>query len=182
MADETKSRRADATPVTLAPHDPQWAEQAAMECDRIRTAAGDTLVAVHHIGSTSIAGIVAKPTIDLLPVVDSLDALEARRGQIEQLGYFWRGEFGIPGRRYCVLERDGRRIFHVHFFAGGSENIARHLAFRDYLRAHRDEALAYEAIKRAAAEAHPHNSLAYNEHKSAWIRACLERALAWAQS
>ena len=152
-----------------------------MECDRIRKAAGATLLAVHHIGSTSIAGIVAKPTIDLLPVVDSLDALEARREQIEQLGYLWRGEFGIPGRRYCVLERDGRRIFHVHFFARGNENIARHLAFRDYLRAHRDEALAYEAVKRAAAEAHPHNSLAYSEHKSAWIRACLERALAWAQ-
>jgi GrpB-like predicted nucleotidyltransferase (UPF0157 family) len=56
------------------------------------------------------------------------------------------------------------------------------LLFRDYLRAHRDEALAYEAIKREAAAAHPYNSLAYNDHKSAWIVACQERARAWAAS
>jgi len=60
--------------------------------------------------------------------------------------------------------------------------VVRQLLFRVLLRAHRDEALAYEAIKREAAAAHPYNSLAYNDHKSAWIVACQERARAWAAS
>ena len=80
-----------------------------------------------------------------------------------------------------VLEREGKRIFHTHFFVDGHENVVRQLLFRDYLRAHRDEALAYEAIKREAAAAHPSNSLAYNDHKSAWILDCQERARAWAK-
>jgi len=173
---------ADATRVWLAPHDPDWARIAEAEGARLKAALGGVLIAVHHMGSTAIPGIAAKPTMDLMPVVTGLEALEAKRSAIEALGYLWRGEFGIPERRYCVFERDGKRIFHTHIFVDGNENVVRQLLFRDYLRAHRDEALAYEAIKREAAAAHPHNSLAYNDHKSAWILACQERARAWAAS
>ena len=173
---------ADATRVWLAPHDPDWARIAEAEGARLKAALGGVLIAVHHMGSTAIPGIAAKPTMDLMPVVTGLEALEAKRSAIEALGYLWRGEFGIPERRYCVFERDGKRIFHTHIFVDGNENVVRQLLFRDYLRAHRDEALAYEAIKREAAAAHPHNSLAYNDHKSAWILACQERAWAWAAS
>lgn len=180
MADERGDRSADATAVTLAPHNPAWADMAAAESARIAAAVGDALIVIHHMGSTAIPGIVAKPIVDLMPVVRSLEALEQRRSEIEALGYRWRGEFGIVGRRYCLLERDGKRLFHAHFFAEGHDNIATQLAFRDYLRAHRDEAQAYEAAKHAAAAAHPDNSLRYNDHKSAWIRACQERAKAWA--
>lgn len=173
------TRSADATAVYLAPHDPAWAVMARDEIARLAPAIGSNLIEIHHIGSTSIPGIVAKPTVDLMPIVHSLDELDAVRPSIEALGYIWRGEFGIEGRRYCPLERDGRRIFHVHFYAQGNPQIATQLAFRDYLRAHRDEAFAYEAIKREAAAAHPSDSLAYNKHKSDWIRACQTRAQAW---
>ena len=171
---------ADATRVLLAPHDPAWAEMAAAEGARLAGVLGEKLIAAHHIGSTAIPGIAAKPVVDLMPVVRSLEALEARRADVEALGYLWRGEFGIEGRRYCVLERNGKRVFHVHFYQAGAAQIGAQLVFRDYLRAHRHEALAYEAAKHAAAEAHPENSLAYNDHKAGWIRACLERANAWA--
>ncbi len=180
MADEREARRADATRVSLEPHNPAWAGMALAESARIAEAAGDIFMRIEHIGSTAIPGIAAKPTIDLMPVVRDLDELDGRRADIEALGYLWRGEFGIEGRRYCVLERDGKRLFHVHFYATGNDNIARQVAFRDYLRAHRDEALAYEAIKRESAASNPADSMAYNDHKSDWIRACLQRALAWA--
>lgn len=180
MTDEMTARRADATPVELAPHDPHWALMAAAEGARISDAIGLSPVRVEHIGSTAIPGIAAKPTIDLMPVVpDDVDPASCR-ASMEGLGYLWRGEYGIPGRGYCVFERDGRRMFHVHIFADGNENVARHTAFRDYLRTYPHEAQAYETVKRAAAAAHSDNSLAYNEHKSSWIRACQERALAWA--
>jgi GrpB-like predicted nucleotidyltransferase (UPF0157 family) len=172
---------ADATRVWLEPHTPEWAAMAEAEAARLKAVLGDVLVTVHHMGSTAIPGIAAKPTVDLMPVVTSLEALEAKRSAIEALGYLWRSEFGIPERRYCVLERDGKRIFHSHFFEDGHANVATQLLFRDYLRAHRDEALAYEAIKREAAATHPYNSLAYNDHKSSWILVCQERARAWAR-
>ena len=115
-----------------------------------------------------------------MPIVHRDFDPERCRTPMETLGYRWRGEFGISGRGYCVLERDGKRLFHVHIFAEGNENIARHIAFRDYLRVHPDEAGAYEAAKRAAAAAHPGNSMAYSGHKSDWVRACVDRAMAWA--
>lgn len=180
MPDERDARRRDATAVTLAPHDPDWLRIAAAESARISAGIGPAILRVEHIGSTAIPGIAAKPTIDLMPLVSSEDNLDACREPMEALGYLWRGEFGIPGRRYSVMERDGKRLFHVHIFAEGNENVARHVAFRDYLRAHRDEALGYEATKVGAAAAHPWDSMAYNDHKSSWIRACQERALAWA--
>lgn len=178
--DERAARMADATRVTLTPHDPDWAKMAEAEGARIAEALGDIFLRVEHIGSTAIPGIEAKPTVDLMPVVRDIALADERRGAMEALGYLWRGEFGIEGRRYCVLERDGKRLFHVHIFADGHSNIATQLMFRDYLRAHRDEALAYQAIKREAAAAQPDNSLAYNDHKSAWIVACQTRAKAWA--
>lgn len=179
--DERAARMADATRVWLEPHNPDWARMAQDEGARLKGVLGDVLVTVHHMGSTSIPGIAAKPTVDLMPTVTSLEALEAKRPAVEALGYLWRGEFGIPERRYCVLEREGKRVFHTHFFVDGHENVVRQLLFRDYLRAHRDEALAYEAIKREAAAAQPGDSLAYNDHKSAWIIACQARAKVWAE-
>jgi len=172
--------RADATKVHLLPHDPAWAARAADESRRIAAAIGPSILAIHHIGSTAIPGIVAKPTIDLMPVVTSAADLDPCEDPMKRLGYIWRGEFGIAGRRYCPFEEDGRRIFHVHIYAQDNSQVTRQIAFRDYLRAHRDEACAYEAAKRAAATAHPDNSLAYNEHKGVWMKGAIERAETWA--
>jgi len=98
MADDREARRTDATEVWLEPHNPDWPRMADAEAARLKATLGDVLVAVHHMGSTSIPGIAAKPIVDLMPTVTSLVALEARRGDIEALGYLWRGEFGIPER------------------------------------------------------------------------------------
>lgn len=142
---------------------------------------GENLITVHHIGSTAIPGIKAKPIVDLLPIVRDLAALDAKEAEVVALGYVWRGEFGLPGRRFCVLSdaETGRRLFHVHCWQAGSGEIARHLAFRDYLRAHPGQALAYEAEKEKAARIAAHDMLAYNDAKSDWILACQKRAEAW---
>jgi GrpB-like predicted nucleotidyltransferase (UPF0157 family) len=173
---------ADRRKVELVPHDPAWAAQAAAESARLSEAIGETLIRIEHVGSTSIAGIVAKPTIDLMPIVRSLAELDARQSHVEALGYVWRGEFGIPGRRYCIREQQGRRLFHVHCHQVDHPEIARTLDFRDYLRAHSEEARAYETLKRAAAAAHPADTLAYSNAKSDWIKACIERATEWTKT
>jgi GrpB-like predicted nucleotidyltransferase (UPF0157 family) len=166
--------------VELVPHDPAWPAVAAAESVRLAAAIGETLIVVEHIGSTAIPGIAAKPTIDLMPIVRDLAVLDARQPRIEALGYVWRGEFGIPGRRYCIREEQRRRLFHVHCHETGHPGIAETIKFRDYLRARPEEARAYEAQKRAAAAAHPADTLAYSNAKSGWIRDCIARATEWA--
>jgi GrpB-like predicted nucleotidyltransferase (UPF0157 family) len=172
---------ADRRAVELVPHDPRWSEMARNEADRLSAVLGDIVVSIEHIGSTSIPGIIAKPTIDLALSATSLDALDKSRGTFEAMGYIWRGEFGIPGRRYCPRDHDGKRVFHVHCYANGSQEVRRNCLFRDYLRANAVEAQAYEQVKRAAGIAHPFDTLAYSATKSDWIAACLERAEAWAK-
>ena len=167
--------------IVLVEHDPRWSAVAARETERLRAALGDALIEVHHIGSTSIPGIRAKPIVDLLPVVRSLDEIDAARRHVEALGWWWRGEFGIAGRRYCVLTdaTTGARIAHAHAFAAGSGEIARHVDFRDYLRAHPDEARAYESEKLRAMALHADDRNAYTDAKGPWIEACDRRAAAW---
>jgi GrpB-like predicted nucleotidyltransferase (UPF0157 family) len=166
--------------VELVPHDPAWALQAAEESALISFALGPALIRVEHVGSTSIPGLRAKPTIDLLGVAISLEALDAREGAMIALGYAWRGEFGLAGRRYCSRDApDGRRLFNVHCWAQGHDALSRHIAFRDYLRAHPAEAQSYEAEKLRAAAICNDDKARYADAKSAWIQACQERALTW---
>lgn len=169
------------TRTELHPHDPAWADEARAEIARLTAALGEAVVCIEHIGSTSIPRIAAKPIIDLLPLASSLAAVDARANDVIALGYDWRGEYGIPGRRFCTRTdpATGRRLFNVHIFASDSPDTARHVAFRDYLRAHPDEARAYEAEKQRAAALHPADVFAYNDEKNDWIKACEHRALAW---
>jgi GrpB-like predicted nucleotidyltransferase (UPF0157 family) len=168
-----------AIPVHIEPYDPRWPALAARYCSELFVL-GPVLVCVHHIGSTSVVGLSAKPVIDLMPMVTDLASLDAVRCPVEALGYGWHGEFGIDGRRYCTLADDaGKRIVQLHFYAQGSLHARRHLAFRDYLRAHPAVAAEYEAEKHRARALHPDNSHAYSEEKGAWIRAAEAKALAW---
>ena len=165
-------------PVRLADYDPDWPRQAAERAARLR-ALEPVLVAVHHIGSTSVPGLMAKPIIDLMPLVADLAALDQERGTVEALGYRWHGEYGIPGRRYCTATVGERRVAQLHFFVLGSPGAHRHLAFRDYLRAHPAAAAQYAAVKRRARDQHPNDSHAYGAAKQPWIDATEAQALAW---
>ena len=158
--------------VRLHQYDPSWAEAARREVERLTATVGEVIITVHHIGSTAIPGICAKPIVDLMPVVRNHAELEVSRSVIEKLGYVWWGEDGLPGRRYCTLDDriTGERKVQLHCYERTSSEIARHLAFRDYLRSRPDLARACEAEKTRCAELHALDSHAYTDCKSAWIR------------
>lgn len=170
--------------VELHPHSRNWAKLAHAEIARLHGGLGAVLVAVHHIGSTSIPGIMAKPIIDLIPVASDLDRLDRAMLIMESLGYECLGEFGLPGRRYCRRNDPvtGKRAFQLHCYAQGSPEIDRHLAFADYLRAHPAIAKDYEAEKIRAAALHPGNVLDYNDAKNDWIKRTERDALQWWQA
>ena len=153
--------------VVLAPHDPAFRAFAAAQSGLWRAALGDVLIRVEHIGSTAIPGILAKPVLDLLPIVTDLAALDVKRDAVEAMGFEWRGPFGLPGRRYC--KRSDPAI-HVHCYAIGNPEITRHLAFRDYLIANPSTAAAYSAQKQRCVALHPTDRIAYGDCKSDWIK------------
>ena len=169
--------------VEVVAHDPGWREAFAAEANRVSAALGENVVAVHHIGSTAIANIYAKPILDLLVEVRDLAKVDDRRAAMESLGYEVMGEFGIPGRRYFRKnDREGTRTHHIHTFEAGSAQAERHLAFRDYLTAHPVEAQNYGELKRKLAEQHPQNPDGYMDGKDGFIKEIDRRAARWRAS
>ena len=118
---------------------------------------GSNLVRIEHIGSTSIPGLHAKPIIDLLPLVRQIEDVDPLEASLETAGYNWYGEYGLSGRRY--LNRDDEagstRIANIHIYAINHPEADRHLAFRDYLRAHPDVVAEYAALKQRCAAQNP---------------------------
>ncbi len=167
-------------PVELVPYSAGWPVLAERELGRLVHALHGLVVEAHHIGSTAVPGLSAKPVVDLLLVVRGVAELDDREAAVRHLGYRCRGENGIAGRRYYTLDDTltGQRQFQVHCFGAGSGEVERHLAFRDYLRTHPEAARAYEAEKRRCRELHPDDSNAYCDAKASWIAGVLPLALA----
>ncbi len=175
-----ESAPAGPTPIRLVAHDPRWADAFVHEGARIVAALGDVLVRIHHVGSTSIADIVAKPVIDILLEVSSLDALDMRATRLGALGYEAKGEFGIAGRRYFRKDdAHGSRTHQVHAFAAGFADVQRHLDFRDYLRAHPDVARAYGVLKQELARRAGSDVASYTDAKTPFVREVERRAAEW---
>jgi GrpB-like predicted nucleotidyltransferase (UPF0157 family) len=165
---------------SFAAWSPHWAVAFEHESARWHSLLGDALLAVHHIGSTAVPGLAAKPIIDLLPVVQNLAAVDELTPQIIAAGYGAWGECGLSGRRYFTRDGgEGRRLYNIHLYAKHDPAIERHLAFRDYLISHPAFRNDYEALKRAAFAAHPSDIAAYNDAKSAWLREHEQLAVAW---
>lgn len=166
--------------IVLAPHDARWPVWFADEASLISTALSGVLVELHHIGSTAIPEIAAKPVIDMLAVVTSVEALDHASPKLESLGYESKGEFGIPGRRYFRKNSPaGVRTHQLHAFAIGSADIERHVNFRDYLRAHPAEARAYEVLKRTLAVQTLGDGAAYSDGKTEFVTEMERRAAVW---
>jgi len=147
--------------------------------DKLR-AAVPALVEIDHIGSTSIPGICAKPILDLLGAGSGIAALDASRAAFEAMGYAWRGEYGLAGRRYLTKDdpASGERRIQLHCYNHGSSEIIRHLAFRDLLRADPQLASEYCQMKRGCARLHSDDSHTYADCKDAWIKRVEAMALA----
>ena len=164
---------------TFTEYSPTWPTEFTQEAQRLRTLLGKELVDIHHIGSTSVPGLAAKPIIDLMPVAQSIEAIDRLTPTLEQNGYQSWGEYGLPGRRFFTRDRDGYRTHNIHFYQMCHPDIERDLAFCAYLRSHEEVRQEYAALKRDVYARHPADGAAYNEGKDAWIKATEVIALEW---
>lgn len=136
--------------IEVVPYNPQWPQLFAAEAELIKQALGDNCVTIHHIGSTSVPGLSAKPIIDMLPVVHNIQAVDQTTKAMESLGYEAKGEFGIAFRRY-FQKSNYVRTHNVHVYQEGDPEISRYLKFRDWMRSHPEDAEAYAKLKQELA-------------------------------
>ena len=159
-----------------------WPTAFAQEAKGLQALLGDELVVIHHIGSTSVPSLAAKPIIDLLPLVYDINRIDHYQPSMIAAGYQAWGENELPGRRYFTKDADGVRTHNVHIYAFDHPEVMRHLAFRDYLRVHPAACTEYVAVKRLAYAQHPADIIAYNNAKDRWIKTTEQVALAWYQA
>jgi GrpB-like predicted nucleotidyltransferase (UPF0157 family) len=134
------------------PYDPAWPGIIEQEAHGRHTLMAQYLLSLHQMGSTAAPGLAAKPTTDILAEVRDHAWQDAQIPARESLGYQSEGANGVPGRRY-IQRLDGEApLCDLHVYEAGQPDVQRRRNFRDVLRAHPEEALAYAAMKRALVE------------------------------
>lgn len=154
--------------VDVVPYDPSWPAMFEREAALIKQALGKNCLAVHHIGSTAVPGLSAKPIIDILPVVKNILEVDQAIQEMEKLDYEAKGENGIAFRRF-FQKGIPIRTHHVHVFEEGDPEINRHLKFRDWMRMHGEDAQAYAQLKLTLAEKFPNDIFNYCLGKDSFV-------------
>lgn len=168
------------TTVEVVAPDAGWAAAFGAAAAWLEGALGENFVRIHHIGSTAILGIWAKPIIDMLLEVREIERVDGLNGVLGAAGYGPPyGEFGLAGRRYFPRTVNGRRSHNLHIYQSDNPAIVRHLAFRDYMIAHPAEAQVYSQLKVSLAGQFRHDFEGYMAGKDAYIKEMEQRALRW---
>ena len=153
-----------------------WPRLFKEEAERISASLNELQKTMEHIGSTAVPGLRAKPVIDIMIGVSSLEQADSCVPLIEGTGYLYRPEHedSMPERRY--FERSGSEIdYHVHMVVFESKFWKEHIFFRDYLRENSKAAEQYAALKKELAGKFRDNREAYTNGKAEFIQGILRR-------
>ena len=159
--------------VEIAAHDPRWAEQFAAERQRLLDLFPGKLLGLEHIGSTAVAGLAAKPIVDMLGDVESMCLADEILRRLCQEGYATSAEFNttLGERRWLMRHQNGRRTHHLHLVIHDGIEWRMRIKFRDALRADRELAVRYEALKRDLAARFAQDRDKYTDGKGEFIDA-----------
>jgi GrpB-like predicted nucleotidyltransferase (UPF0157 family) len=160
--------------ITLVDYDPAWPERFAFDAERISGALGDRAVLVEHAGSTSVAGMAAKPIVDIVLAVPDPAAEAEYVPALEAIGYGL--HLREPDWHEHRLLRPADKSVNLHVFAAGSSEIARMLRFRDRLRSSPEDFSLYLATKRELAAREWARVQDYADAKDAVVAEILARA------
>jgi GrpB-like predicted nucleotidyltransferase (UPF0157 family) len=162
--------------IRIVPYDPAWPARFDQERAALTAAIGEWAVGgVHHVGSTSVPGLEAKPIIDILVGVRDLEESRSCFGRVATLGYLYAPYRANEMHWFCKPD-PRRRTHHLHLVPTDSSRFRDELAFRDYLRGHRDVAEEYGTLKRGLAREFEQDREAYTAAKADFICAVVNRA------
>lgn len=163
--------------IRLSDYNPDWIRLYQQEAEFLTTIFTDEIVRFEHFGSTSVPGLKAKPVIDMMCIVKDINKIDLYNDRMHLLGYDVAGDWGIPGRR--LFRKGGEeRTHHIHCYQADNPQIERHLVFRDYLRAHPEEAARYSQFKQELADRFEDTSQ-YSPAKKAFVSTMEQQALSW---
>ncbi len=165
-------------PVVLVAYDSRWPSMYTEAKAEIQRALGDHILAIEHVGSTAVPGLLSKPVIDIMIGVRRLEDAAACIPLLEAIGYEYRpdAEADIPERRYFDRGPPGARTHHLHLVEFAREFWMRHILFRDFLRAHADRADEYGVLKQRLAAEFTSDRVAYTDGKDDFVRRTVEDA------
>ena len=161
-------------PIEIVSYDPSWPARFAEEAGLLRGALAAWLVGpIEHIGSTAVPGLAAKPVIDIMAAVPTLDASRPAIAAASTLGYCYY-PYRPDSEHWFCKPSPAFRTHHLHLVPIDSPQWGRAIAFRDYLRAHSDVAQEYEALKRQLALEFRDDREAYTQAKHPFITRIIE--------
>ena len=161
-------------PVIIEDYDPRWPKLFETLRSRLAAVLTELVVSIEHVGSTSVAGLAAKPIIDIDVLLRSSSDLRVVIRKLAELGYEYQGDLGISGREAFRNEAVGIR-HHLYVCPPGSREYDRHIAFRNHLREHAADADAYARLKRELATRYGADREGYNQAKSEFVEHILCR-------
>ena len=165
-------------PIVLSDHNPDWKKQYAEEKELLIRYFGDMLIRIHHIGSTAVEGLIAKPTVDILLEVDPVSSPDVVRQTARRCGYAVMAEDAAPEYRLDLCkgytpQGFADKVFHLHIRHPGDWD---EIVFRDFLRKNPVKAQEYAELKKQLQKRFEHDRDAYTEAKGDFIRACVKEA------
>jgi GrpB-like predicted nucleotidyltransferase (UPF0157 family)/predicted GNAT family acetyltransferase len=169
-------RQLEEEPIRIAPYDPRWPQLFERERVSLAAAIGRWAVdGIHHVGSTAVPGLDAKPIVDILVGVEDLESSRACFEPLAGLEYMY-APYRSEEMHWFCKPHPSHRTHHLHLIPVDSSRYLDELAFRDHLRADPDAAAAYAALKRELATRFGDDREGYTEAKAEFIRAALDSA------
>ena len=156
--------------VIVLPYDNGWKTAFEKIKNEIETSIGDLIVGIEHVGSTSVEGMFAKPCIDIDVIIKDYSAFTAVVDGLKEIGYIHEGDLGIKDREaFKYSGKEHLQMHHLYVCPQYSEELHRHITFRDFLRSNPEAVKKYSLIKEKAAELFPNDIAGYIEQKSPCI-------------
>jgi GrpB-like predicted nucleotidyltransferase (UPF0157 family) len=159
--------------VFLVPWTEEWNKEFLYEKEKIQDKIGEYILNIHHIGSTSVKHLSAKPIIDIAIEIKTFTDGENTSSFLEELGYSYKGTNILPDRHY--FSKGEPRTHQIHMYQCGNDYLLEQLKFRDYLRNNDEARIEYEQLKVDLARLNKNNKQKYAEEKTAFVKAILEK-------
>ena len=168
---------------TISDYNPEWIHQFEVIKEKLQKIFGDKAVQIEHIGSTSITGMKAKPTIDVLLVVEKIQDLEKEKEEMVRSGYDWGENYIAPNTLiFFLVGPDGEKLENIHVCEIGAPRIKQFLVKRDFFKTFPNKAKEYSDLKEKNFKLYPDDYPAYREAKAPFLEKIEQEAYVWGES